>query len=194
MPIDVPKELWLPAKPAIIRPAAARETSGVFFLPVTILAGGQTEIDRTLGTTIGNLVNGGGLAAAFDGNTNQAQTSSATLTSGDRTHGYVGKDWGAGNSHIVSGIVVYASNDQGFVKAVNPTVTIDLYGSNAGFLTSSVLLGGGTITDANSAIFTKLSGFTVSTAYRYHWIDITSDSGTTGTDDKICSECRFYEG
>ena len=153
-----------------------------------------TAVAQATGTAIGNMTNGGGNAAAFDGTTNQSGSAGALISSGTRTNGLVGKDWGSGNTKTVTGIVATASNDFGFNQTGGGTITITLWGSNAGFNTSGVSLGSDTIANANGAVFTKLTGFTTSTAYRYHWIDITSSSGTTSTDNKYCAELVLYEG
>jgi hypothetical protein len=153
----------------------------------------QTLVDRTTGTAIGNMANGGGLAAAFDGNTSQNAAASASLTAGDRTTGYVGKDWGSGVTKVISGIIAYSPTDQGFNQVGTDLATITLYGSTDNFSGSNVNLGSGTITNGTGITFTKLSGFTTTTAYRYHRIGITSASSGTASENKNCAELSFYE-
>jgi hypothetical protein len=156
------------------------------------VASAQTVVAGATGTAIGNMANGGGLAAAFDGNTSQNAAASASITTGDRTTGYVGKDWGSGNTKVISGIVATGASDQGFNQTGTATVTITLYGSTDNFSGSNVSLGSGTVTNGAGASLSKLSGFTTTTGYRYHRIGIT-DAGASATDNKNCAELVFYE-
>lgn len=66
--------------------------------------GGQVQIPQTTGTPIGDMTASGGLAAAFDGNTNQSTSAGAEEPSGNI--GWVGKDWGAGNTQTITGFKV----------------------------------------------------------------------------------------
>jgi len=75
-------------------------------------------------TSIGNLTGGGGLAASFDGTTNQAIANCSSLAA--TTFGYVGKTMAVPTA-IVSA-TVHGSNDQGYISGSNPSTTIDLYG------------------------------------------------------------------
>lgn len=154
----------------------------------------QGLVSRTAGTAIGNLVNGGGLAAAFDGVTSQAAASSALINTGDRTIGYIGKDWGAGVTRTITGFTAYAPSDQGF-NQINPgTVTLELQGSTDNFASSVVSLGTLSVPSGETAglVSSKLTGMTRG-AYRYHRLKITSASGTTSTDNKQCAELLLYE-
>ena len=158
-------------------------------------AGGtvQTLVDRTTGTTIGNMTTYGGLAAAFDGTTSQAMASSCSINAGDRTTGYVGKDWGSGNTKLISGIRVYGPSDNSIDQLHSGTSTIELQGSTDNFSSSIVSLWANNFTDGSALVLTYLSGFTVTTAYRYHRIKVTSSSGSTATDNKSVAELQFYE-
>lgn len=66
----------------------------------------------SIGDNLGTLVQVGGLAAAFDSNTNKPFGQSACLFVS--TVGYtntLGKDWTTDVTHVVSNIIIYAPND-----------------------------------------------------------------------------------
>ena len=151
----------------------------------------QLVIDRTLGTPIGDMTAGGGLAAGFDGNTDQGYLQSAgkdaVLTA------YIGKDWGAGVTKTVSGFRAYGSNNYGFKLGndpPNPPITITLQGSTDNFVASIVDLGTATaVDDAAGLLILKLTGINVTTAYRYHRLKIYANYAEYTT----CAEAQFYE-
>lgn len=93
----------------------------------TVIMDGRKLIDRTAGTNIGDMTGAGGLAAAFDGTTSQAQTACATSTNTPAaTFVYCGKTLAA--RKVFAEATVYGSNDAGYVSTVNPTVTIRIVG------------------------------------------------------------------
>lgn len=163
-------------------------------------AGGgvTTLIDRTSGTIIGDMTSNGGNAASFDGTTVQVLTS-CSRSAGSTPRGYVGKDWNGvgGGTKIITKYVVYSPDDLGFDGNAGHTVTISLYGSNS---TPSAWTGtdfGGTllattsgISCATDVIHTKTSGITTTTAYRYHWLQVTPN---TGNNEMYYAEIEFYE-
>jgi hypothetical protein len=151
---------------------------------------GQTLIPQSEGTTIGNLVNAGGLAASFDGITTQSNTQCSYLASNTST-GYIGKDWGSPKT--VTGFVAYGATEDGFDRSNDGTsVTITLEGSTDNFVTSTVTLGASTpVTNAAGLVVSKLSGITTTTPYRYHRLKI--DKGNAA-DGPQCAEAQFYEG
>jgi len=138
------------------------------------------------GTTIGNMTAGSGIAASFDGNTDQNHDQSSAKGA---TNGWVGKTWGAGKT--ITGARVYASNDRGFVQTYNPTVNIIIEGSNNAFATSFVVLGSTSLTDYNAAIV-EIFNIDQSTAYTSHRVKIEAPGvpSSTGT---YCAEVVFYE-
>ncbi len=156
----------------------------------------QTLIAAGDGTRIGDMTSGGGLAAAFDGTTSQAEGSSAR-NSGSQTIGYVGKDWGSGVTKTVTGFIAYGSNDLGFTGNSPPgacgAITVTLQGSTDNFSSSIVDLGNVNAgTNAAGLVATKLTGIDTSTAYRYHRLKIVKAS--SDTKEVACAECQFYEG
>ena len=152
----------------------------------------QTLIDRTAGTAIGDMTGGGGLAAAFDGNTSQGSSSGA-LRNAIVSEAFIGKDWGAGVTRKVSGFKAFSSNDEGFVGGGDtPNVTITLQGSSDNFAADINDLGaspGEADPGSSQLIITKLTGINAGTAYRYHRLKI-----ATSIDEFInCAECQFFE-
>ena len=92
-------------------------------------ASGSVQISQSSGTAVGNLTNGGGLAAAFDGNTSQTDANSAYVGS-YVSAGIIGKIYGT--AQAVTGYNAWsATNDYGFQGGGGSvTTTIQLQGSN----------------------------------------------------------------
>ena len=150
----------------------------------------RTFISRTAGTEIGDLTNGGGLAAAFDGNYSQINSAGAHK-SGSPADGYIGKDWGSGVSKTITGFYIKGSSDDGIIVPSN-TTTIKLYGSASAPSngTNGTLLATTTVTDATNVEVLLFSGITTTTAYRYHWLYLDSSYGNA---DIGVTEIEFYE-
>ena len=148
----------------------------------------QTLIDPTLGTAIGDMTSGGGLAAAFDGVVSQNAIPSATSI-GVST-GYIGKSWPA--AKIITGFRVYGSSDYGFdsVSGSGAVITATLLGNTVNNTITATALGSGTVNDFNaSPSIVVLTGLTIS-SFAYSWIKIES---TTASQNMFCAECQFYE-
>lgn len=155
----------------------------------------QTNIDQstateTIGAPIGDMTGGGGLAAGFDADNTKTVAEGASNTSpGANGPAYIGKDWGTGVTKTITGVKAWGTSDVGFINVDNPTVTITLQGSANN--TDWTDLGNSSFTDANSYAYSKLTGYTTTTAYRYHRLKITHDSGV---DRAItAAEVEFYD-
>ncbi len=139
----------------------------------------------TGGTNIGNLTVNGGLAAAFDGVTNQGGGVCAAVGG---TNGYVGKSI----SKRVYGATVYGSNDNGY-DAANPSITITLYGKIGAAPangTDGTILGSVTFTDTanesgNPHAITSNDNETV---WAHTWINVTGS-----TSNVLVAEAQIYE-
>jgi hypothetical protein len=147
-------------------------------------------IDRTLGTNIGNFTADGGLAAAFDGTTSQANTAGAGKSSA--TSGYIGKTLAV--SKPIYKAIVYGSNNHGYVPSANPTVTINLYGkvgTAPASSTDGTLLG--TLSFADTADESSnprtITSDDWDTVWDHVWIEVTTESATA----KQVAEVQFYE-
>ncbi len=152
--------------------------------------GGFSQIAQGTGTVIGNMTASGGNAAAFDSDTTQSQAQGAD-TGNVATAGYVGKDWGSGNTKTVTKYIAYATSDSGFNRNGGGDVTIELRGSNTNDAAAATTLHTDTFADSNSAVKTYTSGITTTTPYRYHWVYMTkSGSGTNG---QCIAEVEFFE-
>lgn len=149
-------------------------------------------VDPTGFTNIGDMTEGGGLAAAFDG-TQNAHTACARLRYVGT--GYVGKDWGSGNTKSITEVAVQPPGaNQGWHGSGTSTITLDLLGSATNDPATATNLGGGlSFTDSTSGfpLDTRRIVPTDTTAYRYHWVKITSD-GITSEFINI-AEVQFYE-
>jgi hypothetical protein len=147
----------------------------------------QTLINQGDGTVLGDMTGNGGLAAAFDGTTSQIAANCANQ-GGDTS--YIGKDWGSGNDKIVDGFKTWSSSDEGYSLTATPNITITLQGSTDNFSSSIVDLGSvGPTTDIDGLTMDKLSGLTVTTAYRYHRLKLFAESNN----NKYFAEVEFYE-
>lgn len=140
---------------------------------------------------IGDMTYGGGLAAAFDGNTNQGFNAGAK-SSGDP--GYVGVDLGVGNSAIPCKAKFYSSNDYGWTGGAGGNVNIQLFGSNSspGNATDGTELGatGSSADQPNGSTGTRTLNevdLITTTAYRYLWAAII----ITGSDDVFMAEVQL---
>lgn len=148
--------------------------------PVSLLnlngMSGASLLAGATGTVIGDMSNGGGISAAFNGTTSQAYGNSAQSTAANGGPAYVGKNWGTGNSYIITKFIAYGALVQGFSSAGSAgTVTLTLYGKNTAPSgpTDGTSLGTLSFTDTRDATaHTLASGITVSTAYQYHWLAI----------------------
>ncbi len=143
-------------------------------------SGGTCETVQILfnpraGTTIGDMTGGAGLAAAFNGRIS-ASGSGAALASGAGSH-YVGKDWGSGVTKTLTGVKTWGVSDSGYESEGGHTFSLHVYGSNSAPSnatdgTKVVEIVNNLTQGNNDQDQTVLSGFTTSTAYRYHWVAV----------------------
>ena len=171
-------------------------TTSEYFASVYEVEGSQAQIAQGTGTPIGTFDGSayGGLAAAFDGTTNQSNNASA-VHDASVTVAWLGKDWGSGNTNTINGFKCWSTNNDGMTDAGNASsgCSLTLFGNSVDNTGTAVNLGG--LTGLNFrqnnhvADYTKLSGLTTSTAYRYHWIKFTSG----GSPNYIrCAEVQFF--
>jgi len=167
----------------------ARERISMAYL--VAVAATQTQISQATGTTIGDMTGNGGIAAARDGTTSQANTACAQLLGAG---GLIGVDWGSGNSKTLTGFKFWGPNNEYInSNSAGSTITLTLYGGNSGLGVSGTNLGSMSFTDDNiGTLRSKLSGLTTTTAYRYHWIAITSSASFAGGSSR-CAEIQFFE-
>jgi len=154
-----------------------------------ILVGAATQtISGALGTNIGNMAAGGGLAAAFNGDTTQGAAACALRTSA--TSATVGKNWGAGNTKAIISATVHGSNDAGFC-ANDPVVTLTLQGSSDNFNSDINNLGSRVFTDTgNEAAGRSITMSDTTTPYQYHRILITHNGSAQ---NMACAEVVWTE-
>jgi hypothetical protein len=148
-------------------------------------------IPGATGTPIGGMTTQGGLAAAFDGNTSQANTSSATsngVPTGYVNNAAVGKDWGAGTVKCISRFDAWSPTDFGFLGN-GAAVGYKLQGSTDNFSSSVVDLYSGTSPSGAAASFSVAAGIVRTAAYRYHRLVFNGN----GVNAVFCAELKFYE-
>jgi len=151
-------------------------------------------IAQNIGTPFGDMTAGGGLASGFDNNQSQAFGIGPRGIPANGL-GYIGKDWGSGNTNAISAYKIYGSSDYGFDSSSqsDSTITTQLYGSDSLPLNSTdgILLQSSTFTDPNNASVQVInSGINTSTAYRYHWVKISS---SRSAEVMAFSEVEFYK-
>lgn len=145
----------------------------------------STQTKLTGGTNIGDLTAGGGLAAAFDGTTSQAGTSSARKSvSASGYNNTVGKDWGSGQTRNIARVRVYGPNNEAFL--LGNASSFKLQGSNDN--TNWDDLYTQATTTATAEVFNITSGIT-SGNYRYHRINLNGN----GANSCSIAEVEFYE-
>lgn len=160
-------------------------------------SGVQTQIPDGTGTVIGNMVDQGGNAAAFNGNTNVGFTACAALGNVDPTTTkiYVGKDWGVGNTKALSGFQCWPANDRGFgTTGSSPegNTTLFLEGSTTGAWAGeeAILYTDGPFANSTSSR-SNLSGVTFGN-YRYHRVRYYNNTASASF-ATYAAEVRFFE-
>lgn len=153
--------------------------------------GGEVLIDRTLGTNIGNMTLNGGLAAAFDGTTNQTAASVAR-TSGTST-GYVGKT--LATPAPVERAVVHGSNSNGYAFTVNSATTVTLYGKQGAAPSSGTdgqVLGTISFTDtSNESTGRTITSTDAETVWDHVWVYVDCPTEPTAV---YVGELVLYRG
>jgi hypothetical protein len=168
-------------------------------IDVNALSGGgggrepvSTQISQGAGTPIGNMTTGGGLAAAFDGNTSQAQSAGARSSNGGASFsGYnntVGKDWGVDTFKTVDRFKFWGPNDNN-VLGTQGTIDFKLQGSNDNSNWTDLYTATGVSSPSGSTVIDVTSGISVSQAYRYHrW-----NGNGNGSNGLGIAELQFWE-
>lgn len=148
-------------------------------------------VSQSAGTPIGNMTAYGGLAAAFDGNADQPNTSCA-YTPSVVAAGYIGKHWGSGITKRIASAVVDSANLSGFSDSYNSgTNTLTLEGSNDNFTTIATLGSKVTVTEGLTRITDTVTATDTSVGYEYVRIKITNSNG--GDQLYVCAEVVFTE-
>ena len=136
------------------------------------------------GTAGGANIEGGGLAAAFDGVTDKISALSANVS---RNVGSAHKVWPA--TKRVVGFRINGSSDLGLTGRRQP-VTLQLVGSNSVFSTDFNVLGVWTIEDAPGIAVERFVGFDVP-SYTAHGVVVTGQN--TGADIVSIAELTFFD-
>ena len=156
------------------------------FKPLTYTgASGGSLIAQGLGTPIGNMTSGGGLASAFDGDVENYNGGAQR----NATNGNLGKDFGSGVTKTVTGVVVKmlgnASIDGG-AGTETMTLTVERSDNGTDFTT---IFTESSISVAAGAVITRKSGFSNTAAARYARVSISQSGGA----ETHISELEFYE-
>ena len=147
----------------------------------SVAVGSQTQVAQNVGTIIGDFTHD--QANAYDGTTDQSNSDSARKQTSSQT-AWFGKDWGSGNEKTISGFKIWSTNNDGLNDngSVTSGCSLTLFGNTTNDLSSANNLGGltGLNFRQNNHVddYTKLSGLTTHTPYRYHWIMLSIGSHT----------------
>ena len=135
--------------------------------------GAVTEYTPT-GSTFGDMTAASGLAASFDGSTNQVNGSCSGRIG--VTSGYVGKAFASAQN--IARVYTYGGSDVGYAHAAGGSVTINIYGKNSSpaDATDGTLLGtSGSFTDGATTQQKQIT-CDATTAYQYVWAVINASS------------------
>jgi hypothetical protein len=159
---------------------------------MTIVKADEKIVDMTGGTNLGDLTGGGGIDTLFDGDIGEAQAACATKSG---TSGYAGRTYPSTGTKTITKALVYGSEDAGYVSAINPTVTLNLYaksGAAPANATDGTLVGTLTpFTDtANESATTRTIATTTALPGQHAWVQI-SHNGASNT--MGMAEVIFYE-
>jgi hypothetical protein len=141
----------------------------------------------TGGTNIGNMTSNGGLAAAFDGNTNQNAGASAERLAA--TTAYVGKT--PASAKRVFKFDAYGANNFGY-QGNNDSTTLTLYGktgSAPASATDGTAIGSVTFTDTSTANMQSVTSTDNETLWDHIWMTISHGSAV----GNWCAELILYE-
>lgn len=165
------------------------------------ITGFSNQISQTLSgaTNIGSMTLGGGLAAAFDGNTAQPWAAGAYATAltgaGAQFTGWVGRNFASASDQIIASATIYPSTDLGFIPYTGSPFHIDLYGSATlpSNGTDGTLIGTtGSIGNTTQAI--TIFSTDTSTAWKYVWVNlvVTNSGGNTVGEAVYVCELQLY--
>ena len=144
---------------------------------------------RSVGSAIGNLTGGGGLAAAFDDNTAQNYTDSARNSASPAR--YIGRTL---SGRRIWSAVCWPTTDQGFIQTADPSVTITLYGKTGAApssATDGTSLGSATFTDAAGGPprLINVANSNMDTQWDHVWIAVVGD----GINNVAICELQLFE-
>ena len=160
---------------------ASHNSTGTFYSGES-----QATVAQGTGTAIGNMTAGGGLAAAFDGSINAAYGA----TQRNATSGIIGKDWGSGVTKKITGISFTTPSNvkiDGGAGAETITITVERSANNTDW--TQIYSESGLSNNANSQVFTKITGFSNTAAARYVRINFSHSGGA----ECHIAEVVFYE-
>lgn len=150
----------------------------------------ELAVPGSEGSVFGNLTGRAGLAAAFDGNSNQAFGSTAGSAVSPPVSSYVGKNFSS--SKAIAKATVSGSNDLGYGHTGTPSITLTLYGKNGlpSSSTDGTSLGTATFTETdNESAGRTITSSDTTTPYTYVWVTVSSSAGN----DHFVAEVTFYQ-
>lgn len=149
-------------------------------------------VPAATGTPIGQMTKGGGLGAAFDGNTAQGYTTGAYTGAGQPLSSmWIGKTFSS--RKVFSKLTVYSSYDQGFQREANPDITLRVRGKNGSPPTSAtdgtIISDEQTFSDISGQIIKTLTSIDTTTAWDHIFLQIEPSANNNA----CCSEVQIWE-
>lgn len=160
------------------------------------LASASGMIAAGLGTPFGDMVATGGLGAAFNGNTDQANNTCAakSVVGTSHTFAYIGKNFSAAPQKIGK-VLIYGSNNSGYVDNIAPTVTATVYGKHSAPTdeTDGTVLGSIIFTDlTNESAAREIASSDLVSEWEYAWVLISHDGTPSPSNPLRVAEVQFF--
>lgn len=153
----------------------------------------ESLVDRTAGTNLGDMTDGGGLAAAFDGTTSQASASCARKSSS--ALGYLGKTLAA--PIVFARAVVHGSTDRGYIDIVGRNVVLTIRGKQGAAPATSLdgtIIGSISFNEAaDESAGREILSTDVATEWDHLWVRTAYAGGTPTPTDCRIAELVLYE-
>ena len=156
-------------------------------------------IDDSASVVSGNMTNGGGLSAIFDGDRTKNNSQSASGANTNSNDSFVIVDHGSPKN--VAAFTAFASTDaQGFDgDSGGSTITFTLAGSTDNFSSSNVTLFSDTVADGAGKVYAINSSSTSGSqritlgAYRYHKMTVQTNTTNSGQKYGQLAQLEFFE-
>lgn len=158
-------------------PIFAARIPGVQFFPRPTIA--SEQIPQASGTAIGDLTGNGGLAAAFDGVTDQHSSNCASIPTAATT-GFIGKT--LASSSAIHHVDLWGSNNHAYEINNNGEMTLNLRAKTGaapansadGTLLGTLTFDDGPLNPSASEIEKSITSDDTATAYDHVWVELTA--------------------
>ena len=174
--------------------ALATAAAGTSFF-LDFAQGTDTKIDDSGSTVSGNMTNGGGLSAIFDGDTTKNNAQSAQGANTNANDSFVVVDHGSAKT--VTRFVAYGSSDAEGLDGDSggSTLTFTLAGSTDNFSSSNVTLANFTVSDPGAGGTVERTHANITQgSFRYHKLTLQTNTTNSGEKFGQLAQLEYYEG